>query len=271
MADDLVILRLTGADVRNGQIPADAFFAAARKFVATIYFFERIFDGRERRAIDLNVAMLTRENPMVIGFNPTPRVRGVMPYQSVQWALDQMDGMANGLPPDPRVPLELLDNIADLSDRDEQPEIVALSASLNGSVVAFDKRLEIQARRRRVALLDKMPAPMWRAGIMQGTIFGELRGVTDIEGEREFFVRPPVGPARVRCIFPEEMRPEMNRLLFKVVRLSGMLHYDGQSPHPSVVDARKIEDVPTERPHLLDKRGLFRDSYYPVMVDELLQ
>jgi hypothetical protein len=106
---------------------------------------------------------------------------------------------------------------------------------------------------------------------MQGTIFGELRGVTDIDGEREFFVRPPVGPVRVRCIFPEEMRPDMNRYLFKVVQLSGLLHYDGQSPHPNVVDARSIEGEPTERPHLLDKRGLFSDSYYPVVVDELLQ
>jgi hypothetical protein len=106
---------------------------------------------------------------------------------------------------------------------------------------------------------------------MQGTIFGELRGVTDIDGEREFFVRPPVGPVRVRCIFPEEMRPDMNRYLFRVVRLSGLLHYDGRSPHPSVVDARSIEGEPVERPHFLDKRGLFSDSYYPVVVDELLQ
>jgi hypothetical protein len=271
VADDLVVLKLTGADVRNGQIQADAFFAAARKFVATIYFFERIYDSRDRRAIDLNVATLVRENPMYIGFRPSARAKGVAPYPAVHWALEQMETIANGLPADPRVPLELLDNIADLADREAEPQIVALSARMNGAAVEFDERLNIQARRQRTSLVEKMPAPMWRSGVMQGSLLGELRGVTDIDGEREFFLRPPVGPARIKCIFPEEMRKDMNRWLFNVVRLKGLLHYDGLSPHPSIVEAQEIDGAATERPHLLEMRGLFSNSEYPSEPDELLQ
>lgn len=70
----------------------------------------------------------------------------------------------------------------------------------------------------------------------------------------------------VRCIFPESMRHEMNRLLFKPVKIEGLLYYDGRGPHAHLVEAAHIADLnEDDRTHMLDRTGLFKDSYYTIV------
>lgn len=265
MSGEQIVLRISGADVRNGQIPADVFASAIRKFAATMAFFERIYTDKPRRSADLNVASLGRENPMVIGLAPASRVRGYSPVPAIRWGFGQMASMpVLGAEVDPRIPVELLDNVYDLSSDENRDAIAKFAAHYEGAVIDFNGKLADSVRARRTTLISSMPPPAWYAGVSKGAIFGELRGVTDLDGEREFFVCPPSGPRRVKCVFTEKMRDQMNTLLFKMVYITGFLHYDGNSPHPTFVEAVSVSGVEEPSAHMIDMAGLFADSYYQI-------
>jgi hypothetical protein len=263
-----IFLRLSGAPVRNGQVPVEAFALAMRKFAATMAFFERVYTERQKRSSDLNVSSLTRENPWVVGLNAVSRLRGYSPDPAFHWAFNQINLLAAGSVADPRLPVELLDNIYDMSiGQNETQAITRFTAQFGAEVIDFNGTLANFVRARRIELVSSIPEATWFAGVSKGTIFGELRGVTDIDGEREFFVVPPRGPHKVKCVFTEEMRPDMIRFMFKPVTISGLLHFDGGSPHPTLVEAISIIEMGAPPgPHMRDLEGLFNNGHYPIEV-----
>ena len=102
-------------------------------------------------------------------------------------------------------------------------------------------------------------------GVSRGEIFGELRGVVDFDGEREFYIVPPSGSSRILCIFQESLRAQVQSRLWTLVRVSGFLHYDGKGPFPHLLEADGIDGVIKPEGHFADMRGAFRDfapSYY---------
>lgn len=107
---------------------------------------------------------------------------------------------------------------------------------------------------------DEAKAREWQPGVSRGSLFGELRGVMDFDGERRFYVRPPSGASQVQCIFPEVMRALMNEHLFQVVRVFGFLRYDGRKPFPYLMEADRLEGIQEDetRGHFSDLRGFFR-------------
>jgi hypothetical protein len=251
VSDEQVVLKLSGSDSRNGQIPVEAFAAAVRRFASIMAYFERIYTDRPKRSSDLNIVDLSRENPLVIRMRPTSRQRGYWPRPAYHWGFSQLASIGRGGAPDARVPPELLENLYDLAHAEPNDSIVKTVAQYEDSVIDFNG--------------EAMPSPQWFAGVSRGAIVGELRGVTDIDGEREFFVCPPSGPRRVKCVFTEDMRQDMNRLLFRTVRIVGMLYHGGSTPYPTLVEAEKITEIQDHSDYRMrDLEGLFNNGYYPI-------
>lgn len=125
------------------------------------------------------------------------------------------------------------------------------------------RNMKNKARRLREAIAtqrrEKEKQPGWFKGVSYGSVVGALRQVADIEGEHLFVIVPPVGAARVECTFPESQREKMSEYLWKTVRVNGRLTYDEGSPFPTHVDMDTIERAsPSDAPHLLELRGLFK-------------
>lgn len=266
MDDGLVTLRIYGTDARGGRVPIAGFAGLLRRFAATVAIFERAFTAQRTRSTDLNVAALNRENPMVVGLRAEARVRGYLPTPAITWAFGEIERIRRGEPLDHRVPFDALDNVMTLSDDgDELREgVAAFVADFGAYRISFDRKLAAAAKAQRDLALASLPAPIWFAGTSRGVLMGELRGAMDLDGEREFFIRTVSGNRRIKCIFPEHIRPKMNKLLFgPPVKIEGFLHYDGTGPHAFLVEAIDVVEIHEEgRPHLFDKAGLFADSYY---------
>ena len=130
----------------------------------------------------------------------------------------------------------------------------------------LNRRIELDAgfvARSNVIAAKKVEQELptqWFEGVSLGTVIGSLRQVSDIEGEQQFVIIPPIGADRITCTFPEEKRELMQRYLFKGVRVHGRLRYGRSSPFPFAVDMVNIEPI-VDSPsplHLLDLRGLFK-------------
>lgn len=259
MSDELIEFVIDGPTERNGAIPADAFLAKLRAFVTMIYAFERAFTRKDKRQVELEIVDLTRRSPGRVKMKPRPRAKGYSPTPAMEWTFDQLDRLRSGQAIDHTIPQAVIDNIIDLAAHREAklPEVSIMRAEFNGKAIAIDGALEGHALAIRAKHEANKGTP-WRAGVSRGSLFGELRGVMDFEGERQFFIMPPSGPYRVQCVFSEDLRPKMNDHLFKVVRATGFLHYSDASPHPYLLEADAIDGVQPPTGHFKQLRGLFR-------------
>ena len=76
---------------------------------------------------------------------------------------------------------------------------------------------------------------VWHTGKAIGEVIGELKKVDDLDADNEVVLVPATGPDFIRCTFPEAMKTEIGKFLFKKVKVKGILTYDSLSPHPKKV------------------------------------
>jgi hypothetical protein len=259
MSDDLITFVIDGAAERRGAIPAEAFVAKLREFVALINSFDRAFAQRQKRSISLELVDLKKSSPARAAFRGRASAPGVDPGAIFAWTADQLAKIYHNEPIDDSIEESQLDALISLAHmKDERIKSVSLlQIEYRGRPVAFDETMKARATELRHALKTTVKPP-WRSGVSKGTLFGELRSVSDIEGERTFVICPPTGSGSVTCVFPENLREAMNTHLFQAVRVQGFLHYGGESPFPVLVEAEAIAGVLDET-HFSEMEGIFRD------------
>lgn len=258
MSEGRIEFVIDGPTERNGAIPAEAFLAKLRAFITMLYAFERAFTRRDKRQIELEVVDLQRKSPGRVSLKAAPRVQGYDPKPAVSWTFEQLQKLGRGEAVDNSIPQAAIDNVIDLARIRvaKLPEVSVMRAEFDGQSINIDRALESFALALR-AKHDVGSNTPWRAGVSKGSLFGELRGVMDFEGEKQFYIQPPSGPYRVQCVFSEELRSKMNDHLFKLVRAGGFLHYNDTSPHPFLLEADSVDGITTTAGHFRDLKGLF--------------
>ncbi len=261
MSQQPLELVIDGGPHRGGAIPAELFAAKLKSFVATLYALDRAYSGKDSRQIDVEIVNLTRNSPARVVMKVRAKTQGYNAEKSVEWSFHQLNNLQSGRAVDKAVTQIAVDNVIDLATfrRTKNPEVTQLRAVYGATSIELNDELRVQALRAR----SDAHAPQrahWRGGVSKGSVFGELRGVVDIEGERQFFIVPPTGPDSVECVFPEDLRDTITDLLYSVVRVHGFLHYSGQSAHPYLLEARSIEGIRPPAEHFSDLKGLFKDQ-----------
>lgn len=270
MADELITFIIEGGAERNGNVTADTFLTKLRQFVATIYAFERAFTRRDQRNVDLEVVELSKINPTSVKFRPRSREQGYSASPAMKWTFEQIERVQRGESVDESIPQRAIDNVVELAKHrlKGEADFKMLRIEYGAKAIAVDPTLEARALALR-ATRRAEAGPIWHRGVSRGSMFGELRGIMDLEGERRFYILPPSGPDQIECIFPEDMRDQMTAQLFKVVRITGYLRYDGTMPFPYLMEAEKIDGVEPPRKHFADLAGFFRDLEMPEREDVL--
>lgn len=262
MGEKLITFVIDGSPERNGAIPAQALLEKLRLFVAAMYGLERAFNGRDRNQIELEIVSLSRNSPASFGMRARAKEAGYDAMAATDWSFNQLVQLREGRPIDRRVSQKTLDNIVDLAKWRESklPELGVVQIVHEATVLYVDESLAAQAMLARSKRREASVRP-WKSGVSYGSLFGELRGVMDFDGERQFFIIPPSGPKKVQCTFPETLRDQMVEHLFRPVRVNGYLHYDGESPFPNRLEAEAIEGAPEPKHHFSSLRGMFKEAY----------
>lgn len=260
MAEDTLKFILQGDAARNGNIPGDVFVSKLRQFLTTMYAFDRDFARKSKRSIELEVINLERVNPQIVSFHPRATIKNYDANESIGWAFTQFDRIHRLQQADMSVSQATLDGVVELSRVREQkiPLIHGLHIEYRNNTVALDDQMQIGALALRAS--RQMPMePLWHGGVSRGSLFGELRGVMDLDGERQFFVSTPNG-RQVQCVFPERLRDKIAANLFNVVRISGFLRHSSDSPHPYLIEVEEllaISQPDIGDTHLADLKGSF--------------
>lgn len=270
MADDLITFVIDGGDARNGNVSASVFAAKLTAFLSALYGLERAFANANKRQLDLEVVNLQRSSPARVVMRARSKASGYDADAALRWSVNQLENIRNGGVADRRIPEIVLSTVVSLADykADRASEITLMRVELGEQSVPLDGVLAGRAMVARASAAEVRPLP-WRAGVSQGSVFGELMGVMDLDGGRKFYIRPPSGPSQIQCVFKESLREQMVENLFKVVRATGFLHYDGKSAHPFLLEAEELEGHPPPSVHLLDLAGAFPDLAYEPFVGEV--
>ena len=264
MSEQRVTMVIDGPPEFGGRIPAEDFIAKLREFVALLYAFDRAHAQSPKRNVALELVQLSKNSPACATFKYRAMHNGYEVSEPAQWSAQQLKVL--GQEPssvDARITDQQLDTVISFAHRRKERVgyVRVLKIKFDAVEVDFDEKMEANALSlRQERLTDRFKA--WFAGVSKGSLFGELRSVSDIDGERKFVICPPSGPEQINCIFSENLRAEMQKNLFKVVRVSGFLHYSGNSPHANLMDASSVHGVEESKEHIADCEGLFKDYDY---------
>ena len=261
----LLTLRLDGTDEHRGHVMAHALQAKLDQFLKTFGSFERAYLNERTRQTDFEVVELKHNSPTTLGLNPVSRSRKYLPGAAVNWTLKQWDKIARGERPDDVVDEGLVAEVAELAQRQDKFAYGAFSVRYETKAINLDEAAYANAQKLRLAMKAAMPAPPWRGALSQGTVTGTLESVLNANSERQIVICPFVGPRQITCNFTEEFKDQMGAALFKVVRITGLMHYSDTGPHPVLVDVQRLELITpdVDAPHFIDAEGLFKNSIYP--------
>jgi hypothetical protein len=253
---------LEGHEGHRGNVLLHAFISKVHRIELVLNKLERAFIAVGTRRTEFEIVGADKRNPTTLTLKPVPRIKAYNPTPAFQWGMRQIATVARGEMPDARVNADIANDLVKLATPEGDDGFKAFWINGHSEQVRFDE--EFLAHATRVAkqrTREEAPRDRWHTGASIGSIVGELRAVDDIEGERQFVIVPPAGADAITCTFPEAMRAEIGNYLFKLVRVTGILHYGDASPFPFKVEAREsgIENYPPRirRRSLSELRGVF--------------
>ena len=248
---------LDGHEGHRGNVLAHSFLGKVHKLIAVLNKLERAYLASPVRQTDFEIVDADKYNPTTLSLKPVPRAKSYDPVPTLDWSLSQIEAVGRGEEPDLRVNSEIAFDLVKLATKESDTGYRSFWINGNAEAVRFnDEYLENATRVARQRARLETPT-RWRSGTAQGTVVGELKKIDDLEADNEFVILPPIGARKIVCTFPETLREQMGEYLFKIVRVSGHLHYGEESPFPFKVDANAIEPMPKRRKSLADLKGVF--------------
>lgn len=248
---------LEGHEGHRGNVLVHSYLKKVERLVLVLNKLERAFISTNVRQTDFEIVGADKRNPTTLSLKPVPRTVAYDPSAALKWGIQQIDAVSRGEEPDERVNSDVAYDLVKLATKENKYGYKVFWLNGHAEAVRFDEDFLANAVRLAKNRMALESPTRWRIGVSQGAIVGKLKKVDDLEVENEFVVVPPVGAAKVVCTFPEHLRDKMGEHLFKVVRVSGKLHYGEESPFPFRVEATDIVSVPTRRKSMIDLRGLF--------------
>jgi hypothetical protein len=215
---------------------------------------ERLASGSEERAVYYRIVELKMSSPATVVLEETairtPERRARLPRTPITKrlvsTLSQIERQGKK-PPSADLPaLEAYRNVGTLLHR----HVEGVKISSNGKAVSIGETFNKQ--------IDKIIGP---DEVMKGSLTGVLLQI-NLHNTTRFEIYPPVGPVRVACDFPAELKPKVISGIDRNVRVIGDLRYKKWAAFPHAITAADVEVFPLDKdlPTLMDLRGIASDE-----------
>jgi len=255
----IIRFHIDGHAGHSGNVLAHAFIDKFKELLDTLAALERAYTDRGQRASDFEIIELSKKSPACAAFRATPKIQDYNPAGFMDWAYDQYEAVATGTEPDRKVDSDIAKRLEDFAKQRADHGYSRIWIDYDEDrAIDIDDGFAAKAGKLVSERLER-PELRWYAGESLGKFRGRLGDVADGEGQHEFYITPPGQADSIACKFAEDLRDDVKKLLFDIVEVEGILHYDGTGPRPKIIEAAKIVPVP-EGPALADMEGLLADS-----------
>lgn len=252
---------IEGHEGHRGNALAHALVAKLGQLLGALAQFERKYLQNTKRRTDYEIVDTKKWNPTELVLRPVPKVMRYDPIPAFDWTIEQFESLAKGKVLDDRIDAMLADSLVSLAEKNNQNDYSKFWLDVDGIRVDLDETFRLNALKVAEQKKDIEKADhLWVRGVSFGSVVGEIRQISDLDGEQRFVITPPLGSKHIECTFKEEDRELMRTNLWKVVRVHGLLHYSDASPFPYAVDMVQIDQMPSgeKRISLRELRGIFK-------------
>ncbi|NBE08116.1 hypothetical protein [Paragemmobacter ruber] len=252
---------MSGTDGHQGNVLAHTYVGKINRLILVMNRLERLHEGSSVKKTDFEIIDADKKNPTTLTLKPVPRVRDYNPAPAVYWSIAQLETIDRGEEPDQRIPSAVLGEIAEMAAPSKDDGYKAFWINGHTDPVHFDKDFHVKALSLAQKRAFAETPIVWHSGKAIGEVIGELKKVDDLDADNEVVLVPATGPDFIRCTFPEAMKSEIGKYLFKKVKVKGVLTYDSLSPHPKRVqildDGISLYPASVSVVKFADLRGIF--------------
>lgn len=252
MAGERLTIQVLGSPQDDGHVRLTELIRQLELVNSALANTERIVTGREQRSIYFRVVDASHKSPVTIVLEPSrPKAGGsTASKRIVSSFLTNLRQIKRGRV-DESVDLQALESYRNLTTLLEK-NVRSLSISNGRS----KKPVEIDHRFRR--RLDKIIGP---DDVSLGSIDGRLEWL-NIHNQNQFHIYPTIGPRKVACYFPHELRQKVIGAIDRYVTVFGKLRYKQRDPFAYAVDVIDVTALPEyeDLPTLGSLRGIAPDA-----------
>jgi len=257
-----------GHEGHQGNVLGHAYIAKLSKILTILAKMERAYLEAGQRKTDFEIVNADKYNPTTVTFKPVPKAKNYNPFPAFEWSLDQIEVIGKGGKPDNKIKSHHAKDLAELSRESNDQSYRKVWINGNAEPIHFDDNYHINALKLAKRLEEEETPVAWYEGVSQGEVVGRLEKIDNLDADHEFVIVPPIGADQIVCKFPESMEAELGRYVFKMVRVSGKVHYRNDSPHPYKIitkDGGVSLIQPRAKPNqdtlpLRQLRGLFKGA-----------
>lgn len=254
---------IEGHEGHRGNVLGHAYISKLSKLLIVLAKLERLYlDGAKKT--DFEIVGAEKYNPTTITLKPVPRVQLYDPHPAFDWSIEQIELVGKGNTPDRRLRSPIVRDLVDLSQESTDNSYKKFWINGHADPIHFDEHYYLNALTlARKLARDETPFE-WYAGVSAGEVVGRLEKIDNLDADHEFMIVPPVGAEKIRCKFPVSMEENIGAYMFKMVRVTGSIHYTEMSPHPDKIDVVdggiSLVDEREKGGKLRDLRGIFKGS-----------
>jgi hypothetical protein len=240
------MLKFEGLPSENGNVRLVDFVGRLSSFSAAISRADRLSSNSHSPTFYFRIVDLKHTSPAIITIEAYPKDPNIdfrtPSFDQVFSIMQQVSENRLQRPTD----YDLLEDIRQL--------IAPVGVTL-ASLEIISDGYDIQVTKEFKARMDLEMAP---ENTHVGFIRGALEYINIHGGKKLFKIYPEVGPTRVTCHFPDELREAAIHAVGQIIEIHGIIHYKAVSTFPHQIDVKKLDVLPDERelPSILDLRGI---------------
>lgn len=230
----MIAFKLEGAASDEGLVRFSDFAAFIDGALTTLRALERAETGSRHSRIEYRVTQL-EIGSAVLALEPieTPELREIerrIVGRLVEGLSAVRDGLADITTFEPSVREGLNQMLAPLRDG-----LRSVTATVG------DATIEIEGRRDRVFERAQVDEEIAAVGWFSGSV-----DALNVHGDHYFYLYPPAGPTRIKCIFNPALLDQVKSAVKQYTTVYGLVEYTESSPFPTRIVVDRLEAHPDE-------------------------
>jgi hypothetical protein len=242
-----VTVTIQGSPQDNGRVRLSDFIKQLEAVKSSLKQTERLITDSTDPALYYQIVELTYSSPAKVVIEPvsiSPETVGLGDRTVKQYA-SNLRQVARG-----RRPAR-----ADLPALQSYQNLTSMLRQHVGKVTIKDGGKPIHIDNKFTSKIAKIIGP---DELAEGSMYGTLEWLNIHRNINRFHVYPTVGPDKIDCEFPSEIKPQVIAAIDKYVQVFGQLRYKHLEKFPYAINVSQIEVLPPENelPTLYDLRGI---------------
>lgn len=229
---------LEGSEIDSGKLRLEEFMQGLIAITEALKETERRLGGYGKSKIQYKIVHLSQESPATITVEPILEVVSkdamrVSPRETINTFVSNLSMIRR---------LKMIPENLDYESLQKYRQVGELRKT-------HISHITIKNGRKKVEIDEKFRKNIAKAigedEYEEGSLSGILETI-NIHGKNKFYIYPIIGPKKILCVFPTEMKNDVKKALYERVEVEGTLRYKSWDRFPYAINVKRIEIYPSD-------------------------